>query len=327
MIISQVRGRVAIPAAWRAWVALLAVYFLWGSTYTGIQVGVREFPPLLLAGTRYVAAGVILYLLAGRRGGWRHLPARWQLPSRREALSAGVVGLLLLLGGNGLLTVAEVRVQSGLASLLIATVPLFMAVLSRPLKGSRPLGLSGWCGIGLGLLGLVILVGPGASGHLDFLWALVLLLAAFLWSVGSLYAQHAPLASNVLLASAVEMLVGGAALLVAGLVTGEGARVHLGGVGAPAWIALAWLILAGSLAGYTCYTYSLKAMPATTVATYAYVNPLVALGLGWLILGQGLTLGAAVAALCITLAVILMVSGPALARRRLRRRPWWRGAG
>ncbi|MGH7666130.1 MAG: EamA family transporter [Candidatus Dormibacteria bacterium] len=320
MTISQARAAIVARSTWRAWVALAAVYVLWGSTYTAIQVGVREFPPFLLAGTRYMFAGLLLYLIAGHQGGWRQRPARWRWPSWAEAVSAGVVGLFLLLGGNGLVTFGEVRVHSGLAALMIATVPLWMALLGLALRGSRRLGAVSWAGVVLGMAGVVVLVGPGAGGGLTLLPAVELIAAAVLWSVGSLYAQRAPLARNVLLVSAVEMLVGGLALIVVGLVSGEVGQVQFSRVGLPAVLAYVWLVTGGSLAGYTCYTYALKMLPPTTVATYAYVNPVVALLLGWLILGQGLSAGAGLAAALITLGVVLMVSGPALTRRRSRGR-------
>ncbi|HVB53117.1 MAG TPA: EamA family transporter [Candidatus Acidoferrales bacterium] len=320
MTVRGARARISGSSNLGSWGALVAVYLLWGSTYTGIQVAVKYIPPLLMSGTRYLLAGVLLYLVAGRKGSWRSLPGRWSWPSRREALSAGVVGLFLLLGGNGLLSLGEVTVKSGLAALMIATVPLWMALLGLSLKGSRRPGPLGWVGVLLGLGGVAVLVDPSSGGHLSLLSAAGLLGAAILWSIGSLYSQRAPLARNVLLVSAVEMLVGGLGLIVMGLLTGEASHIRWAHIGPPAVIAFAWLVTGGSIAGFTCYTYALKVLPTTTVATYAYVNPVVALVLGWLILGQGLTPAAGLAAVLITLGVVLMVSGPALARRRARER-------
>ncbi|HEY6537447.1 MAG TPA: EamA family transporter [Candidatus Dormibacteraeota bacterium] len=313
---AQFANRPGLPA----WGALVVVYLLWGSTYAGIQVAIRYFPPLLMSGSRYILAGAVLYLVAGRQGGWRRRRWRWERPSRSEALSAGVVGLFLLLGGNGLLTLGELKVPSGLASLMIATVPLWMALIGLCLRGGRRPGALGWLGVLIGLGGVAVLVDPSSGGHLSLLSAGGLLGSAILWSIGSLYAQRAPLARNVLLVSAVEMAVGGIGLMVAGLATGEVSRVHWAEVGAPALLAYGWLIVAGSIAGFTCYTYALKKLPTATVATYAYVNPVVALALGWLILGQGLTATAGLAAVLITLGVVLMVSGPRLSRRRERTR-------
>ncbi|MGA7172547.1 MAG: EamA family transporter [Candidatus Dormiibacterota bacterium] len=318
MTVNEARARISGSPNLRSWGALVAVYLLWGSTYTGIQVAVKYIPALLMSGTRYLLAGLLLYLLAGRAGGWRGRPVRWSRPTRQEALSAAVVGLFLLLGGNGLVSLGEVKVASGLAALMIATVPLWMALIALSLKGTRRPGPLGWLGVLLGLGGVAVLVDPTAGGHISLLSGAGLLGAAVLWSIGSLYAQRAPLARNVLLVSAVEMIVGGLALILVGLITGEGSQVHWAHIGPPALLAFAWLVTGGSIAGFTCYTYALKVLPSTTVATYAYVNPAVALILGWLILGQGLTPAVGLAAVMITLGVILMVSGPVLARRRAR---------
>jgi len=320
MTVGSARARLPGSPKLLSWGALVAVYLLWGSTYTGIQVAVRYIPPLLMSGTRYLLAGVLLYLVAGREGSWRRRPFRWSRPSRPEAVSAAVVGLFLLLGGNGLLSLGEVRVRSGLAALMIATVPLWMALLGLSLRGSRRPGALGWVGVLLGLGGVAVLVDPSSGGHLSLLAAVGLLGAAIFWSIGSLYSQQAPLARNVLLVSAVEMLAGGLGLIVVGLLTGEASQVRWAHLGPPALIAFAWLVTGGSIAGFTCYTYALKVLPTTTVATYAYVNPVVALALGWFILGQGLTAAVGLAAVLITLGVVLMVSGPALAKRRARER-------
>jgi drug/metabolite transporter (DMT)-like permease len=304
----------------RSWLALAAVYVLWGSTYAGIQVAIRYLPPLLMSGTRFVIAGLILYLIAGHRGAWWSWPPRWERTSRSEAVSAGVVGLFLLLGGNGLVTLAELKVHSGIAALMIATVPLWMTLIGLVMRWSRSPGLLGWLGVVVGLAGVAVLVDPSSSGQLTPLLAAALLGSAIFWSIGSLYSRRAPLARNILLVSAVELLVGGLALVLGGLASGEASQVHWARVGPQALIAFAWLVTGGSVIGYSCYTYALKMLPPTTVATYAYVNPVVALVLGWLILNQGLTPAAGIAAVLITFGVVLMVSGPELARRRARTR-------
>lgn len=318
MAVNGVRARISSSPDLRAWVALAAVYLIWGSTYTGIQVAVRYLPPLLMTGVRYLFAGALLYAVAGHRGGWRSLS--WGRPTRAEAISAGVVGLFLLLGGNGLLTVAELKAQSGIAALMIATVPLWMALFGGFFKRSQGPGLVGWLGVMVGLGGVAALVDPGSAGHLSGLLTLELLGSAILWSIGSLYSRRAPLARNVLLVAAVEMGVGGTALLMLGLATGEASQVRWEQIGAPALIAFVWLVFVGAILGFTSYTYALKHLPATTVATYAYVNPVVALLLGWIVLGQGLTPAVGLAAVLITLGVVLMVSGPVIARRRAERR-------
>jgi drug/metabolite transporter (DMT)-like permease len=304
----------------RSWLALAAVYVLWGSTYAGIQVAIRYLPPLLMSGTRFLIAGLILYLVAGHQGRWWSWPPRWQKTSRSEAVNAGVVGLFLLFGGNGLVTLAELKVHSGIAALMIATVPLWMTLIGLMMRWTRSPGVLGWLGVAVGLAGVAVLVDPSSSGHLTPLLAAALLGSAIFWSVGSLYSRRAPLAKNILLVSAVELIVGGLALVLVGLAGGEASHIRWDRVGPPALIAFAWLVTGGSIIGYSCYTYALKMLPPTTVATYAYVNPVVALMLGWLILNQGLTPAAGIAAFLITLGVVLMVSGPELARRRARAR-------
>ena len=293
-----------------AWAALVVVYFMWGSTFTAIQVAVREVPPFLMAGSRFLVAGVILYLVAGRTASGRHRP------TFREVRSAAVVGALLLLGANGLVSWAELRVPSGMAALMIATVPLWMAVLGVAVSRAAGPGVLGWSGVAVGLAGVALLAGPGSGGHLRPLFAAALLLSSLLWAAGSLYSRSAPLPTSLLQASALEMLAGGLGLLALGAATGELHLFHVQQVGPSTLLAFGWLVVGGSLLGYSCYVFALASLPTTTVATYAYVNPLVAIVLGWLILGQGLTLGTVAAAGLITLGVALMVSGPALARRR-----------
>lgn len=295
----------------RAWLALGAVYFVWGSTFTGIQVAVKAIPPFMMAGTRYLLAGVILYLVVGRAGSWR-----FTLPPWREVRSSAIVGLFLLLGANGLVSWAELRVPSGLAALIIATVPLWMALIGLALWKQPSPGRIGWLGVLVGLGGVAVLAAPGSSGHLAPISTLALLSSALFWAFGSLYSRRAPMPQSVFLASALEMIFGGLGLIVVGLSTGEAGRIawsHI--VGAPL-LGYIWLVFGGSILGFTCYAYALKVLPTTTVATYAYVNPVVALVLGFFILHQGLTPSSALAAALITVGVILMVSGPRLSRRR-----------
>ena len=293
-----------------AWAALVVVYFMWGSTFTAIQVAVRGVTPFLMAGSRFLVAGVILYLVAGRTAPGHHRP------SLREVRSAAVVGALLLLGANGLVSWAELRVPSGMAALMIATVPLWMAILAVVLNRAAGPGLLGWAGVAVGLAGVAVLAGPGSGGRLQPVFAAALLLSSLLWAAGSLYSRTAPLPRSLLQASALEMLAGGVGLVALGAATGELHQFHIQQVGPATVLAFGWLVVGGSLLGYSCYVFALASLPTTTVATYAYVNPLVAIVLGWVVLGQGLTLGTVAAAVMITVGVVLMVSGPALARRR-----------
>jgi drug/metabolite transporter (DMT)-like permease len=191
-----------------------------------------------------------------------------------------------------------------------------MALMGMTRGSGKSPSTVGWIGILVGLLGVLVLASPTTAGHLALLSVLGLLLAAACWAFGSLYASGAPLPPNIFRAASIQMLVGGAALVVVALVTGEPGHIHWGHVWGVSLLAFVWLIVGGSWLGYSCYVYALKSLPISTVASYAYVNPLVALALGFLILGQGLTVGSGVAAGLITVGVVLIVSGPYLRRRR-----------
>lgn len=290
------------PPVFQVVLALAAVYVVWGSTYLAIAVAIRTIPPLLMAGVRYLIAGGLLY-------GW----ARWRgaaRPSRLHWRSALVVGGLLLLGGNGGLVWAEQRVASGTAALLVSTVPLWMVVLDwlRP-GGARP-GWKVFAGVALGLAGVILLVRPGQSGgtggHLDPLGVAVVLLGALSWAWGSLRSRNAILPESQLLATALEMLCGGALLVLAGTALGEPAHLRFAEVTPGSWLALLYLITFGALVGFTAYVWLLRAAPPALVGTYAYVNPIVAVFLGWLILGEPLTGRTLVAAAVIISGVILI---------------------
>ncbi|HEY2737995.1 MAG TPA: EamA family transporter [Thermoanaerobaculia bacterium] len=278
--------------------ALGVVYVFWGSTYLAIAVAVRTIPALLMAGTRYLIAGSLLYMWSRWRGAERPVRIHWR--------SAVIVGGLLLLGGNGGLVWAEQRLASGTAALLVSTVPLWMVLIEwlRP-GGNRP----GWkvvAGLSLGCIGLILLLRPTAGGHLDPLSVVIVLLGAFTWAWGSLYSRTAPLPASPLLATAMEMLGGGALLVLTGLITGEGAHLHLAQVSMRSVLAFGYLITGGALIGFTAYIWLLRVASPVVVGTYAYVNPIVAVFLGWLILGEPLTGRTAVAAAVIIAGVVLI---------------------
>jgi drug/metabolite transporter (DMT)-like permease len=284
---------------------------VWGSTFAAIQVAERAVPPLLMAGVRFLLAGAILYAVA-----WRGTGLRWRRPTWPQFYSSGVVGLFLLAANNGIICVIELSVHSGLAALIIATVPVWMALMGMARGSGKTPGMVGWIGILVGLLGVLVLASPTTAGHIALISVLALLVAAACWAFGSLYASGAPLPTNTFRAASIQMLVGGAALVLVALLTGETGHIHWGHVWGVSLLAFAWLVMGGSWLGYSCYVYALKTLPISTVASYAYVNPLVALALGFVILGQGLTIGSAVAAGLITVGVVLIVSGPYLGRRR-----------
>ena len=278
-----------------------AVYILWGSTYLAIRFAVETIPPFLMAGTRHLTAGLLLYAWMRARGSPR--------PSARHWGSAAIIGGFMLLGGNGLVTWAEQRVASGLAALIVASVPIWMAVLAGIERRRRPSGFV-IAGLALGLSGIALLVAPGrfgGGGRVDPLGAAALLTAALSWSFGSLFARRAQLPSSTLTAVAMEMIAGGALLWAAGLAGGEGARLHLSAVTARSAVSLAYLVVCGSLLGFTAYVWLLKVTTPARVSTYAYVNPIVAVLLGTLFAGERLTLRIGLAALGIVAAVALII--------------------
>ena len=259
--------------------AFAAVYVIWGSTYLAIRFAVETLPPLLMASARFVLAGVIVLLWARLRDG-----AAW--PTRLEWRVGLISGALLLLGGNGGVSWAEQRVPSGIAALLVAVVPLWMVLLDwlRP-GGHRPRAAV-FAGIGLGLVGLALLVGPDAirsgSGS-DTLGAIVLVLASLSWAAGSLYTKHAPRATSTTVGTGTQMIAGGLALLAAAIVAGEPARLDLANASTNSIVAFFYLLTFGSLIGFTAYVYLLAHTTAAKASTYAYVNPVVAVLLGWAI--------------------------------------------
>ena len=281
--------------------AFAAVYVLWGSTYLAIRFGVETIPPFLMAGTRHLTAGLLLYLWLRMRGGPRPDPRHWR--------TAIVIGGMMLLGGNGLVTWAERRVPSGLAALIVASVPLWMALLDGIHKRMRP-RLPVVAGLLIGLGGLLVLVAPGSlagKGRVDLLGAGALLLAALSWTAGSLYSQRVRLPESILMVTAMEMIGGGALLWLTGLAAGEGARLHLAAISTRSLLSLGYLIVFGSLIGFSAYVYLLHATTPARVSTYAYVNPIVAVLLGWSFAGEAVTLRIALATVAIVAAVALII--------------------
>lgn len=259
--------------------AFAAVYIIWGSTYLAIRFAVQTLPPLLMASARFVLAGLIVLFWARFRDG-----AAW--PTRIEWRVGLISGALLLLGGNGGVSWAEQRVPSGIAALLVAVVPVFMVLLEwlRP-GGKRPTAAV-FAGVGLGLAGLALLVGPDAlrgGASADVVGAFVLVLASLSWAAGSLYTKFAPKATSGTMATGAQMLTGGLALLVAAVIAGEPAQLDLAHASTRSLLAFLYLLTFGSLVGFTAYVYLLAHTTAAKASTYAYVNPVVAVLLGWAI--------------------------------------------
>ena len=289
------------PPRWLVIAAFAAVYGLWGSTYLGIRVAIESIPPMLMAGTRFFTAGVLLYGFMRLRGAPRPQPVHWR--------NAAVVGALLLLIGNGGLTWAELTVPSNLAALIIASTPLWMIVFDwlRP-GGRRPHG-SVFAGLFLGFLGVgLIIAGKDHAGHhlAEPLGALVLLAAALCWAAGSVFSRHAAQSESALLAVAMQMIAGGALLLLAGFALGEHHRFALDTISTSSRIAFFYLLVCGSLIGFTAYVWLLQVSTPARVSTYAFVNPLIAVILGRLFLRETLPGSVLLAGALIVAAVVLI---------------------
>lgn len=290
------------PGRAAVWGALATIYVVWGSTYLGIMVAIETLPPLLMSAARFLVAGAILYGFAIRRG-----DASGDRPTRRHWLAATIVGGALLLVGNGGVAVSEERIDSGVAALLVATIPLWMAVLDRVLNG-RGLAPAGVVGLVVGLGGVALLVGPAGGGRIDAVGGVIALAAAFAWASGSLYARDASSPSRPLVGAGMQMLAGGVLLTVAGVASGELGDVDPASVSARSLVAVGYLVVAGSVVAYSAYVWLLKNAPTALVSTYAYVNPVVAVALGALFLSEPVTPRMVVAGIAIVAAVALIVT-------------------
>jgi drug/metabolite transporter (DMT)-like permease len=281
------------------WVALLVVWVVWGSTYLAMRIVVREMPPLAGAATRFLCAGTIMGLVAlvvDRGSGW---------PTRRQWLDYAFIGVLLLSVGNSLVMWAEQTVPSGIAALIVATVPLWILLLDGLRPGGRPWTARVWIGTVVGLAGVALVARPeGEAGAAHWLSILGLQVATLSWTIGSLYAQSVPKRLPLATAAAVEMLAGALVALAASFVFGEDWS-RMASASARAWGGVGYLVAFGSLVGFTAFAYCLNELPATTVGTYAYVNPVVAVVLGGLVLGEPLTPGLLAGGVLIVLSVAL----------------------
>jgi len=284
------------------WAALVTVWIVWGTTYLAIRVTVRSMPPLLSAGSRFLLAGALLYAWAIRRG-----DRAGDRPTRKQWRSAAIIGALLLLCSNGMIMTAEKSVPSGLTALIVAMVPLWMAFFDRLLFGRK---LQAGAGIGLvtGFLGAALLVGGSIEGNADAAGTALVVAAAITWTLGSLYARDAHLPARPLVGTAMEMLVGGALLLIGGIVTGELSGLDPSTFRAGSMLALLYLVIFGSLVGFSSYVWLIRSAPTQLASTYAYVNPVVAVCLGSVILHEPLTARTALAGAIIVASVALIVT-------------------
>jgi drug/metabolite transporter (DMT)-like permease len=290
-------------------VALLTVYLVWGSTYLAIKYAVAGLPPFLAMGVRFLLAGAVLLgavLSLRGRGAFRM--------TRTQAVTAALCGLFLLVGGNGLVAVAEQDVDSGLAALLIAGTPLWVVLLRAVLRDRPSAGTV--AGLLLGLTGVAVLLLPGVRGAANLGPMLLVCLSSVLWSVGTVLATRRPMPTDPFVTTVVEMAAGGLGLVVLGSVGGEWGRLDLGDAHASSWVAFGYLVLVGSVVGYSAYVWLLARAPLSLATTYAYVNPAVAVALGALFLSEPLTTNVLVGGAVIIAAVAWVITSEARARRR-----------
>jgi len=286
------------------WGALIVLYLVWGSTYLGMKVAIETMPPLVMGAFRFIPAGVllVLFVVIRERG-------RIRRPSLRETRDAAIVGGLLLVGGTGLVAWAEQTIPTGVAAVVIALVPMWLAVLGFVFyrEPVRPLLA---VGIAVGLVGVAILAWPaGGPGSLEPTGLAAILVAPICWALGTLYAaRRAVLPGPALLASGIEMAAAGLVFIVVAGLSGEWATFDPGAVSATSWAGIVYLIVLGSLVGYTTFAWLITVAPLSRVSTYAYVNPVVAVFLGWLVLAEPLTPRTIVASVVIIAAVALIVT-------------------
>ncbi len=296
----------------KALIAWLLVCLFWGSTYFAIKVGVEVLPPFLFAGLRFVVAGALL--LVGALAFGDRLPRR-----AADWRTAAIAGVLLLAGGNAFVVWAEQYTASGVASVFVVTVALWIAFFDSTFPGGS--GALGWrviIGLGVGFLGTALLVGasPREILQADLRGPIALTSASAFWALGSIYAKRHPTEASPYVTAAIQMLAGGTVVSLAGTALGEWPSWHLDGRGA---LAMGYLVVFGSIVGYSAYSYALRYAPATIVGTYAYVNPVIAVLLGWLFLDEAIT-GRMIVAIALTLAAVLWIqlshkAPPAIVRR------------
>jgi drug/metabolite transporter (DMT)-like permease len=293
-------------------VAFAALYVIWGSTYLGIRFSIETIPPFLMAGARFVLAGMIMYAIAWSQGIGKSSWANW-----RTSL---VIGACLLLGGNGGVTISEQYIDSGLAALIVAIVPIYIVLLGWATgMAPRPTPIM-WMGLAGGFVGVGILFGPGlhlhsTGGRNPAVGISILLFTSFVWSAGSLYSRAAKHAPSPFLTAAQQMICGGFLLLIAGVITGELPRFHPNSVSALSLGAFVYLVIVGAVVGYTAYIWLLRHCDPAKVATYAYVNPIVAVLLGTFFAGEAITGRMVIAAVLIIGSVALIITAQQLRAR------------
>lgn len=286
----------------RVFAAFVAVYIIWGSTYLAIRYAVETIPPFLMASARFLVSGLFLYTFSRWRGAPRPSLSSWK--------KTAIVGGLLLVGGNGALVWAEQTVPSGLAALIVAILPFWIVILEWILPGRKKPGAGIVAGLVMGIIGLGILLGPAAldkGSDVGLVGPVILIIGSLSWALGSLYSRRVKMPPP-LLATGMEMLAGGAILLVFSVLFGETTRFDPAAVSAASLLGLVYLTTFGSLLAFTAYVFLLEHVPATRVSTYAYVNPVVAVFLGWFIASEPITPRTLIAAAVILGAVALITT-------------------
>jgi len=286
----------------RIWVPLFAIYLIWGSTYLAIRFAIETIPPFLMASMRFLIPGLLLYI-------WRRA-AGDPNPTKLEWKSTIIMGLLLLVGGNGLVTWAEQFIPSGIAAVIIGSVPLWIILLNFIKPENRNLDKFVVLGVILGFLGIVLLIGPSqlknSSEHIDPIGIIAILSAAIFWASGSLYGRDAPMPSSPLLSTGMEFIGGGIGLVFMGGLSGEFSQFKISSISTSSILSLLYLIVFGSLIGFVAYTWLLRNAPISLVSTYAYVNPLIAILIGNRLAQETLNLRILTAAVIIIFSVFII---------------------
>ena len=294
----------AAPSRTAVVLAFAAIYLIWGSTYLGIRVAVETVPPFLMAGARFAIAGVAVFTYLLLRGAAWPRAAQWRDHS--------IIGVFLLLGGNGIVSWAEQRTPSGFTALILGASPLIVVLLDWVRPGGKAPSAALAAGVLVGIAGICLLLGPGAipAGYRPPAADIVaLFLASLSWWIGSLYSKHSVSGTPLMMAATIQMLSGSASMLAVGWMLGEGSRLHLGGVSPHSAMAFTYLVIVGSIVAYPTYVWLLEHCTPAKVSTYAYVNPVVAMFLGWAILGEPINLRILLAAAVIIGAVAIITIG------------------
>src|SRR5713101_6215364 len=306
------RSFMTAPTRVRIIIAFAALYLVWGSTYLGIRFAIESIPPFLMAGMRFLLAGVIMYLIAWSQGACKSSWANWRVSL--------IVGACLLLGGNGGVTISEQYIDTGLAALIVAIVPIYIVILGWATgMAPRPAPII-WLGLLGGFVGVGVLLGPAlrfpsSGGRHPAIGISILLVSSFIWSAGSLYSRVAKHAASPFLTAAQQMLCGGMLLLFVGIATGELRRLHPGSISMLSLGSFIYLVIIGAVVGYTAYIWLLRHCEPAKVATYAYVNPIVAVLLGALFAGENLTMRTLIATGLIIGSVALVITAQQLRAR------------